>query len=116
MVDYYQQVCSVFSIFLVFLPRIIYGMSYESRFRNSGFALGSLLGQQHPTTLVPGYLPSRENKQNDLYCSNVSNVIVFSCVCKIHRKEQLLILIWKIQEKKLFDSLDNNLQLRVTES
>ena len=39
-------------------------LPYESRFRNSGFALGSLLGQQHPTTLVPGYLPSRENMQN----------------------------------------------------
>jgi hypothetical protein len=29
-----------------------------------------------------------------------SNVIVLHVFVKIHRKEQLLILIWKIQEKK----------------
>jgi hypothetical protein len=31
--------------------------TYESRFRNSGFAFGFLLAQQNPTTLVTGYLP-----------------------------------------------------------
>jgi hypothetical protein len=60
--------------------------------------------------VVPGYLPSRENMQNGF-------ILHFHVFVKYTEKNSYyIILIWKIQEKKLFDSLDNNLQLRVTES
>jgi hypothetical protein len=68
------------------------------------------MGSGYENALVPGYLPSRENMQNGF-------ILHFHVFVKYTEKNSYyIILIWKIQEKKLFDSLDNNLQLRVTES